>query len=650
MLIESLPGEILRVEPWGPHAFRVRSAPHGLRDDVPGALLPAPAAETRQEGNRLINGRITAELSDGRLRFTHTATGRELLAEKSLYISHQGPRVHAPLGDGTYRLEQIFDGYDNERIHGLGQHQHGRLDQKGLVLDLVQRNTTTTIPFLFSSRGYGLLWNNPAMGRVELAADATRWVADTAYQIDYWVTAGDTPAEIMASYADATGHAPMLPEWASGFFQSKLRYKTQEELLAVARRYKELDLPLSVIVADYFHWERMGNWRFDPEFWPDPEAMVKELDGLGVKLMVSVWPTVEAGSDNHERMRADGQLVMSIEGGPLTQPWPAKGMGSSFQPSAYVDSFSAGARRTLWSELREHYLDKGVEVFWLDACEPDVTHRRAEQAIYAAGPGRQVGNMYGHVHAQSVYEGMIDAGLDMPLSLTRSAWAGTQRYGVALWSGDIPTTWESLATQVRTGLNVALSGIPWWNSDIGGFHGGDPTDPAYRELMIRWFQFGTFCPIMRLHGVRSPAGPFVAEQTGAPNEVWSYGNQAFEIMREHLLIRERLRPYLMRLAEAAHERGEPVLRPLLFDFPDDERAWTVDDQFMLGPDLLAAPVLEPGLARRTVYLPPGAEWVELATGDLHQGGTIEVDTPLARIPIFLRAASFAAAALLSEPS
>ncbi|MGP3964161.1 glycoside hydrolase family 31 protein [Nonomuraea sp. 3N208] len=637
MIIESGPHEILHVEPWGPHAFRVRSAPHAIRNDLPGALTTPPAgAQPEQRDSTIVNGRITAEIEAGRLRFLHTETGRELLADKQPYVAHQGPRVHAPLGDGSHRLEQHFRAYDDERLYGLGQHQHGLLDQKGCVIDLVQRNTTTTIPFLFSSRGYGLLWNNPAMGRVELARDATRWVADSAHQIDYWITAGDSPAEIMASYADATGHAPLIPEWATGFWQSKLRYRTQAELLAVASRHKELGLPLSAIVADYFHWARMGDWSFDPEFWPDPQAMVKELDQLGVKLVVSVWPTVEADSDNHPAMRAAGHLVGSVEGGLLTQDWPAKGRGESFLPSAYYDATAPNARRTLWRELREHYVELGVEAFWLDAGEPDLIPRKAEQALYAAGPGRQVGNMYGHYHAGGVHDGLAEAGVQRPLSLVRSCWAGSQRYGVALWSGDIRPTWDALATQVRTGLNVALSGIPWWNTDIGGFHGGDPSSQEYRELLIRWFQFGTFCPVMRLHGVREPSGPFTAEQTGADNEVWSYGERAYQILREHLFLRERLRPYLMTLAEAAHERGEPVLRPLLFDFPGDERAWSVDDQFMLGPDLLVAPVLAPGMAERSVYLPQGTRWVELATGHIHDSGTVEAATPLERIPVFVR--------------
>jgi alpha-D-xyloside xylohydrolase len=621
--------EVLRVEAWGPHAVRVRSAPEAISDEQPGALTaPPPGATPEVHGDVLVNGRITAALKDGRLRFTHTASGRELLAEHQPYVWHQGPRVHT-----TDRLEQQFRAYDDERFYGLGQHQHGRLDQKGCVIDLVQRNTTTTIPFLFSSRGYGLLWNNSAMGRVELAHDTTRWVAACPGQIDYWIVAGDTPAEIMSSYADATGHAPLVPEWATGFWQSKLRYKTQEELLAVAREYKRRDLPLSVIVADYFHWARMGDWSFDEEFWPDPAAMVEELETLGVKLMVSVWPTVDPAAESYAAM----PLVKDLGGDPLTHPWPAKGHGTNHLPMAYYDPTDPEGRRLLWEQLREHYLDLGIEVFWLDASEPDLPPHKAERARYAAGSGRQVGNLYGDYNAQAVSDGMRQAGLDRPLLLVRSAWAGSQRYGVVLWSGDIRPTFDALATQVRTGLNVALSGIPWWNSDIGGFGGGDPTSPEYRELLIRWFQFGTFCPVMRLHGVREPSGPFVAESSGADNEVWSYGETAYDILSDHLRLRERLRPYLAQLAQAAHESGAPVLRPLLFDFPRDERAWVVDDQFLLGADVLVAPITAEGARERDVYLPAGTSWVDTVGKAVHKGGqTITATAPLERIPVFVR--------------
>ncbi|WP_329310655.1 glycoside hydrolase family 31 protein [Streptomyces sp. NBC_01262] len=649
--------EFLVVEPWGPHAVRVRArAAQGLDDPaLPGALDgpppgAAPTVSVHPDGTaRIVNGRLTVEAgADGRLRFLHTATGRELLAEKHPYTWYPSARVHAPLGEGRYRLAQSFEAYPGERLHGLGQHLHGRLDQKGLVVDLVQGNTVAAIPFLHSSRGYGLLWNNPAVGRVELGADATRWVADEARRIDYWITAGDTPAEIMACYADATGHPPLIPDWASGFWQSKLRYRTQDELLAVAREYKERRLPLSVIVCDFFHWTRMGDWDFDPTDWPDPGAMVEELGALGVRLAVSVWPTVEPTSTNYQALHDAGHLVADSRGGVLTFPWPARGHGADHQPTAYLDPSVPAARRHLWEQLRAHYHALGVTAFWLDACEPDLPPEPAARAVYGAGSGAEVGNLYGVWQARAVAEGLREAGDERPFSLTRSAWAGSQRYGASLWSGDIAPTFASLAQQIPAGLNVAMSGIPWWNTDIGGFQGGDPADPHYQELLVRWFQYGTFSPVMRLHGDRAPNQAFTAEITGGPNEVWSYGEQAYPILREHLRLRERLRPYLHELAEQAHREGAPVMRPLFFGFPDDARAWDVEDQFLLGPDVLVAPVTEAGSRARPVYLPGRARWTDTATGEVHRGGVelAGVPAPLERIPVFVREGAAVATAFL----
>jgi len=637
-------GELLRVEAWGPHAVRVRASADVLADGLPGALdAPPPSTvDVEVSGGRLVNGRLTVELdARGRLRFGRTGGG-ELLAEATPHTWYSGPRVHAPRGDGTYRLEQHFAAYPGEKLYGLGQQLHGRLDQAGCVVDLVQGNTVATIPFLYSSRGYGLLWNNPAMGRVELAADSRRWVADAARQIDYWIVAGDAPAQVMALYADATGHPPLLPEWASGFWQSKLRYRSQEELLAVAREYTARGLPLSVIVCDFFHWTRMGDWSFDADDWPDPAAMLAELHALGVQLAVSVWPTVEDGADTFSALRAAGALVRDAHGGLLRFPWPARGH-AEHQPMAYYDASAPQGREYLWRKLSDNYPD--VAAFWLDACEPDLSPEMARRAVYAAGGGEQVGNLYGRFHAQAVADGWARAGNDRPLSLIRSAWAGSQRYGAALWSGDIPATWDSLNRQVRAGLNVAMSGIPWWNTDIGGFSGGDASDPAYQELVVRWFQYGTFSPIMRLHGDRAPNWPrFAADMTGGPNEVWSYG-EAYPILRAHLLLRERLRPYLHELAETAHASGAPVIRPLFFDFPGDPRAWEIDDAYLFGPDVLVAPVTAPGVRERTVYLPAGATWTDVATGTTHDGGaTIDAAAPIEHLPIFVRTGAAVAAA------
>jgi alpha-D-xyloside xylohydrolase len=366
--------------------------------------------------------------------------------------------------------------------------------------------------------------------------------------------------------------------------------------------------------------------------------MIKELESLGVRLAVSVWPTVDPGSRNHDPLHDGGLLVGDGDGGLLTFPWPARGHGADHQPMTYFDATHAAARRYLWQQLSEHYHSLSVSAFWLDACEPDMPLELAARAVYSAGPGIQVSNLYGTLVSRAVAEGLHEAGDERPLSLVRSAWAGSQRYGAALWSGDIQPTFESLAQQIRAGLNVAMSGIPWWHTDIGGFLGGDPTDPAYQELLVRWFQYGTFSPVMRLHGDRAPNHPtFSADMTGGPNEVWSYGDRAYPILTAHLRLRERLRPYLLELSEQSHRTGAPVMRPLFVGFLEDPHAWTVDDQLLLGPDILVAPVAEAGARSRTVYLPDGARWTDTATGELHRSSTtLDVPAPLERVPVFVR--------------
>ncbi len=642
--------ETLRVEAWGPDAVRVRGRLGGdILDGLPGALLDGapPPCEAKLEVTgstaRLVNGRVTAELASGGadhgqavLRFTATATGAELLAEQPIHFWWPGPRLFTPAGNGYHRLEQMFRAYDGERLFGLGQHGHGLLDQKGAVVDLAQRNGEVTIPFLLSSRGYGLLWNSPAVGRVELAANGTRWVADSARQIDYWVTAG-TPAEILRRYADATGHVPELPGWASGYWQSKLRYRNSGELLAAAREFARRGLPLSVIVIDYFHWTHLGDWKFDPAEWPDPAAMAAELREMGVKLMVSVWPSVSPVSENFAALRDEG-LLIGTEYGPAAQAtWPDKGIAAPVGVSFY-DATNPRAREFVWGRVRDNYLRPyGIDVWWLDACEPELRPGFQQNLRYHAGPGLEVGNMYPRENARTFFEGMAEEGLPPTVSLVRSAWAGSQRYGAALWSGDIPATFASLRAQIRAGLNVAVSGIPWWTTDIGGFHGGDPLDPEYRELMVRWFQYGALCPLFRLHGNREPVMPFGLDQTGGPNEPWSYGDEAYEHIKSALLLRERLRPYVMTLMRAAHAEGMPPMRPLFVDFPLDAAAWAVCDQYMFGPDLLVAPVADHGARQRHVYLPAGAAWADAWTGEAHAGGEeASVAAPLGRIPLFLR--------------
>jgi alpha-D-xyloside xylohydrolase len=639
--------ETLRVEPWGTDSVRVRAAAGPIRDGLPGALLDTPRpSESRiniEDGAaQLSNGSIKVTITEGgafgqpQIRFSKTATGEELLAEDPQHFWWPGPRLFTATGNGYHRLEQRFRSYHRERLYGLGQHGHGMLDQKGAVIDLVQRNGEVTIPFLLSSRGYSVLWNSPAIGRVELAATGTRWVADSARQIDYWITAG-SPAAMLARYADATGHAPMLPDWASGFWQCKLRYRTQDELLAVAREYRDRGLPLSVIVCDYFHWTHLGDWKFDPAEWPDPAAMVAELAQMGVRLMVSVWPSVSPLSENYAEMVARGLLIGS-EYGPIAHAeWPDKGVGGPVAV-AFYDATNPQAREFVWSRVRDNYmLSYGIDAWWLDACEPEIRPGFQAGLRYHAGPGLEVGNLYPLEHAQAFYDGMLSENRTEVVNLVRSAWAGSQRAGAALWSGDIPATFASLRAQVRAGLNVALSGMPWWTTDIGGFHGGNPDDPEFRELIVRWFQYGAFCPLFRLHGFREPRSRFGVSQTGGPNEVWSFGAEAFTHIRETMLLRERLRPYLLEQMRVAHVAGLPPMRPLFVDFPGDPQSWDSEDSFMFGPSVLVAPVTHYRARERTVYLPAGARWTDAWTAkDFAGPQVLTAAAPLDRIPLFLR--------------
>jgi alpha-D-xyloside xylohydrolase len=428
----------------------------------------------------------------------------------------------------------------------------------------------------------------------------------------------------------------MLPEWAAGFWQCKLRYRNQDEVLEVAREFKRRSLPLSVLVIDYFHWSKQGEWRFHPDDWPDPSAMVAELEAMGVTTMVSVWPTVNPRSQNYAEMAERGLLIETEQGiGGQLEFWDRDTEGRV--PMTYYDSTNPEARAYLWEKVTEGYHKHGIRTWWLDACEPEQRPEMPGNLRYHLGSGLEVGNIYPMLHARGFYEGMRAAGEQEVVLLCRSAWAGSQRYGALVWSGDITSSFEALRQQVTAGLNMAMSGIPWWTTDIGGFHGGNIEDPVFRELLVRWFQFGVFSPVTRLHGVRQPVTGAGALETGAPNEPWSFGEPAGEILREWLELRERLRPYVMSVMREAHETGLPVLRPLFLEFPGDGPSWEIDDQYLFGSDFLVAPVLDEGVRERRVYLPAGTDWRDAWTGEQHAGGQwLDAPAPLERIPVYVR--------------
>lgn len=660
------------LEPWGPNSLRVRMTGQPKMDENDWALSeklePVPAeisfqtidvtdpwykeeefSKYHQTATQamLVNGKITAKVScEGWISF-YNQKG-ELLTEEYWRNRNRINRYCVPLrvdardlkplsGSTDFELTARFEAFDDEKIFGMGQYQEKHLDKKGACLELAHRNSQASVPFMVSNRGYGFLWNNPAVGTVVFGTNKTEWYAKSTKKLDYFITAGDTPAEIEAQYSLATGRTPMMPEYGLGYWQCKLRYRSQEEILAVAREHKKRGLPMDAIVVDFFHWTMQGDFKFEPRDWPDPEAMVAELKDMGIETVVSVWPTIDERSENFGKMNDLGYLVTADRGNSNHMTW----MGNT----VFYDATHPGAQKYVWERCKENYYKKGIRCFWLDEAEPEYGPYDFDNYRYYAGPALQCTNTYPVGYAKGFYEGLKAEGENDILSLVRCAWAGSQKYAVLTWSGDIHSSFRSMQEQLQAGLNMGIAGIPWWTSDIGGFLGGDINNPDFQELLVRWFEWGAFCPVFRMHGERSPWYEREEEfidgirqlTSGQDNEVWSFGEINYKILSKYLFIREKLRPYIRECMRAASETGAPVMRPLFFDFPQDKTCWNVENSYMFGPDLLVSPVMEAGAETREIYLPEGAKWTDAYTKHVYDGGQhIIVSAPLDIIPVMVR--------------
>ncbi|MCL2832203.1 MAG: glycoside hydrolase family 31 protein [Treponema sp.] len=659
-LIYQFDAEKLWAEPWGVNSLRIRSAksakmPGAAEDNEDWALLsPKPYVSEitiNDDIAKIKNGKIELQITRYGVIKVFNDKGKLLLAEymrirKDITDSHTysslkiEAREFKPNIGGDFELTMRFESVSqDEKIYGMGQYQHPYLNLKGMELELAQRNTQASVPFAVSNLGYGFLWNNPAVGRVCFGRNITTWTAKSTKKLDYWVTAGDNPAEIIKTYASVTGTVPMMPDYAMGFWQCKLRYQTQEELLNIAKEYKKRELPISVIVVDFFHWPLQGEWKFDPVYWPNPDAMVRELKDMGIELMVSVWPTVDYKSENWNEMIENGYLIRTERGFRIS-------LGVQGN-TVYFDTTNPDARAYLWEKIKKNYYNKGIKIFWLDEAEPEYTVYDFDNYRYYLGPNIQIGNIYPVMYAKTLFDGMKAEGQEKIINLVRCAWAGSQHYGALVWSGDVYSSFESLRCQLPAGLNMGLAGIPWWTTDIGGFIGGNINDPHFHELFIRWFEWSCFCPVMRLHGDRAPKKPPIGMtggalcSSGADNEVWSFSPEVYEICKKYLFLREKLKPYITIQMKEAHENGTPVMRPLFYDFPDDSAAWETEDEYMFGPDYLVAPVLYEGQTEREVYLPVDRSieqtWTNMWTNETFNGGKrIIAAAPLETIPVFIR--------------
>ena len=446
------------------------------------------------------------------------------------------------------------------------------------------------MPFLLSSKGYALLFNNGSRSRLtNRFAHAFYYNSEVADALEYYFIYGPDFDQLVAAYRTLTGQVPMFGKWAYGFWQCKNRYDTQEQILAVARKYRELKIPVDNIVQDWFWWITMGDPTFDPKRFPDPKAMVDDLHAKNFHLMISVWPFFRPHADGkpetlnpvYEEMDKRGFFI-------------AKTIAPSFHPvgQALYDAFNPEARRYYWKLMNDALFKIGIDAWWLDTTEAETEGRETNIVVTnktALGNGARYVNEYPLLTTSGVYEGQRAASDQKRVFiLSRSAFAGSQRNAVTAWSGDVNPNWETFRRQVPAALNYSVSGLPYWTSDIGGFVAASPSDPAYRELFVRWFQFGTFSPIFRVHGTRVNPNE---------NELWSYGPEVQKILVDYDRLRYRLLPYIYSLAWKTTSASYTIMRPLVMDFRTDVRAQNVGDQFLFGP----APVSYTHLTLPTIY-------------------------------------------------
>jgi alpha-D-xyloside xylohydrolase len=578
-------------------------------------LTPFTLNETATELT-ITTAKLRAHLDKmtGQLSFLD-ATGATLLTEpasaRSLTPAMAG-------GLSTLAARQTFTTRTGEQFYGLGQHQQGVMTYNGQTTNLVQRNPgESSVPMLVSSGGYGLLWDNPSATTVDLATAGTvRWSSTASKLIDYYFMVGPEADDVIAQYRALTGPPPMFGRWVWGYWQSKERYGSQTEFLDIVQQYRTRMLPIDGIVQDWFYWDPApwGSHEFDAQRYPDPTAMFAQAHTNHYHALLSVWARFDKSSyANYNALSAAGALVT-----PGTATF------------TYYDPFKPEGRTIYWQQMRDELFVKGPDAWWLDSTEPDLAGTWVN-GITAAGPGAFVENAYPLMTTTAVYEGQRAVTSDKRVFiLTRSAYSGQQRNAAMVWSGDINGDWATFKKQIPAGLNFSLSGIPYWNTDIGGFYpqlGGVAT-PQYAELFERWFQFGGFCAMFRSHG------------TGGDKNMWNFGAAGQAILLGVDQLRYRLLPYIYSLSWKVTHDGYSLMRGLVFDFRSDPRALNIPDQFMFGPALMVNPVTDAGVTSRSVYLPANTTWFDFWTGATSTGGqTVTASAPLDHLPLYVRAGS-----------
>jgi alpha-D-xyloside xylohydrolase len=634
-----------------------------------------------------------------------TAAGEPVLSEKPA----DGRSILPENTDGmrTYEVRQDFLLSPGEAVYGLGQHQEGYFDLRDIPIRLLQANTNIAIPFLISTKGYGLLWNDPALtdfnpatatveldkngqaefqsgpegeygfrlsgnyrdklrltvgdekvidlmnmwlpltasGKIHLASNtiykisaetggntelAVRFPSDTmtfrsesSQAVDYYLVYGPEPVRVVAEYREFTGAAPLLPRWAYGFWQCRERYSSQQQILDTASEYRNRKIPVDVFVQDWQYWGKYG-WnamRFDETAYPNPADMMSSLHKQDLHLVISVWAKFGAETQVDRQMVASHLVLTSAAS--TGEP------GETKERENWADLFNPKAQRLYWSDIDNNLFSAGLDGWWLDASEPEGDPLKEDMTFL--GPGKTVRNAFPLYETSAVYSGQraTDENKRVVI-LSRSAYLGQQRNSSISWSGDISANWETLRRQIPAGLSFGMSGFPYWTTDVGGFF--RPMDPYtsadYHELLVRWFEFGAFCPIFRVHGFRSET------------ELWKFGPDVEQILTKYDQLRYRLMPYIYSTAWGITNRGQTFMKALPLVYPKDVAVRDIDDQFFFGDSLLVNPVTQKSVVTRDIVLPEGDDWMDFWTGRMYRGGqTIVADAPLDRIPILVKEGS-----------
>ena len=610
---------------------------------------------------------VTMDLETGKIAF-NDLQGTRLLAEKEYgahfmpvqFVQRVRPQVPPPPPSGvtptqsspgqdtpgtvrpgmrtiienTNEISQSFILDEDEVIYGLGQHQNGMMNQRGQRLVLEQNNMEIAIPYFTSVKGYGVYWDTYSITTFDDTPMGTSFKSEAGEAIDYYFLYGGDGDGTVARMRELTGAARLAPLWTFGFWQCKERYKSSDEVVEVVRKYRDLGVPLDAIVQDWKYWgEEDNTWNalsFDNPAFAGYKKMFSDLKGLNAKMMITIWPSVGEVT----------QIYKDLQGMDALFP-----MQTSPRVAKVYDIWNEEARNHFWSYMKKNMFDNGMSAWWLDGPEPEFYNTQPSDFNQPTGAGtalRNVRNTYPLFVSKGVYENQRKVTSDKRVYiLTRSAFAGLQRYGAGSWSGDIRASWDVFKKQIPAGLNFSMCGIPYWNTDIGAWHpygnvyNTANTDPGYQEFYCRWFQFATFNPMMRAHG------------TGSPREIYQFGERgywAFDVQEKFLNLRYSLLPYIYSTAWRTTNEGYSFLRHMSMEAPADSNTYGLDDQFMFGQAFLVAPILEDGTGesrtvRREVYLPAGT-WVDFWTGEAVSGGRrVTKAAPIDIIPVYVKAGS-----------